>query len=264
MEVIKWYAKMDIPVEINDAHHWSLRDGSDVTAVIDAYLVAYNAKKLGVKRYISQFMFNTPRLTSGKMDLAKMLAKAELIDELEDDNFLYMKQVRAGLTHFSVDMDVAKGQLAAATILALPLRPQIIHVVSFSEADHAATPENVIESCRIVQGVLRNCWKDFPDMSLDPDVIKRKEYLKKEAKKSLEMIGHIFKDESDDPLSDPECLSNIVKLGILDAPHLKGNSEAKGLIKATPFNGGYDVLDENNQLIDYTKYIANLLPKKAK
>jgi hypothetical protein len=139
-EVIRWYAENGIPVEINDPHQWGLRETSDVITAVDGYLVAYNAKKLGVKTYIAQYMFNTPRLTSGKMDIAKMLAMSELINELEDDNFIHLKMVRAGLTHFSTDMDIAKGQLASSTLLALALKPQIIHVVSFSEASHAATP----------------------------------------------------------------------------------------------------------------------------
>ena len=163
-QVIKWYGERNIPVEINESHQWSLRECSDVMAVVDFYIAAYNAKKLGVKKYIAQFMFNTPRLTLGKADLAKMLAKKAMIDELEDENFVYLAQVRAGLTHFSIDMDVAKGQLAASTLLALALKPQIIHVVSFTEADHAATPEDVIESCKIVRGVLKNAGSRYDNL----------------------------------------------------------------------------------------------------
>ena len=59
-------------------------------------------------------------------------------------------------------MDVAKGQLAASTLLALALKPHIIRS-EFYKADHAATPDDVIESCKIVRGVLKNAWRDFPD-----------------------------------------------------------------------------------------------------
>jgi len=259
MEVIKWYADRDIPVEINDPHHWSLRDGSDVTAVVDAYLIAYNAKKLGVKKYVAQFMFNTPRQTSGTMDLAKMMAKAELISELEDENFIVLKQVRAGLTHFSIDLDVAKGQLAASTILQMALKPQIVHVVSYSEASHAATPENVIESCKIVKGVMKNTLIDFPNLALDPRVIERKEYLKREAKKAFNIISNIYGDEKEDPLSNPKILADIVQKGILDAPHLQGNSEALGKVKTMCINGGFDIIDSDGKQIDYSRYISGLL-----
>lgn len=258
-EVIRWYAERDIPVEINDAHHWSLRETSDVIAVVDSYLAAYNAKKLGVKKYIAQFMFNTPRMTWGKMDLAKMLAKVELLDELEDDNFVYLKQVRAGLTHFSIDMDVAKGQLAASTILGLALRPQIIHVVSFSEGDHAATPKDVIESCKIVRGVLRNAWQGFPDMTLDPEVQERKAYLVSEARKVIQLMQNYFDGQAEDPLSDAHCLAQMVKVGFLDAPHLKGNPAALGKMQTMPVAGGYDSVDDTGKILAEPERIARLL-----
>ncbi len=262
MDVIKWYANRDIPVEINDPHHWSLRDGSDVTAVVDAYLIAYNAKKLGVKKYVAQFMFNTPRQTSGKMDLAKMMAKSELISELEDENFIVLKQVRAGLTHFSIDLDIAKGQLAASTMLQMALKPQIVHVVSYSEASHAATPENVIESCKIVKGVLKNSLIDFPNLALDPRVIERKEYLKKEAKKAFNIISNIYNNQNSDPLTDPKILADIVQKGILDAPHLRGNSEALGRVKTMCIDGGFDIIDSDGKQIDFSNYISGLLEYK--
>ena len=254
-ETIKWYADHNIPVEINDSHHWSLRDAPDVMAVVDAYIAAYNAKKLGVKTYIAQYMFNTPRLTSGKMDLAKMLAKDELISELEDNDFSHLKQVRAGLTHFSIDQHMAKGQLAASIILSMAMKPQILHVVSFSEADHAAKPEDVIESVKIARGTLKNCLYDFPDLSLDPDVKRRKDDLVREARKIMMAMIEYGGDYSD-PLSSPEFLTNIVKTGLLDAPHLKGNLEAAGKIKTIPFNGAYEMVDENNKVVSVSEYIT--------
>ncbi len=265
MEAIKWYADRDIPVEINDPHHWSLRESADVTAVVDAYISAYNAKKLGVKKYIAQLMLNTPRLTSVKMDIAKMLAKIELINELVDDNFDVWKQVRAGLAHFSIDMDIAKGQLAASTLVALSLDPQIIHVVSFSEAHHAAKPEDVIESCKIVKGVLRNSWRGFPDLTIDPDVKKRKNYLVKEAKKAIQIMKKSFIHVSSDPLSDPFCLAKMVNLGMLDAPQLKGNPAALGKVKTMPVDGGYDIVDVNGNVLSLADYInKSLISNRAK
>ncbi|MGI6394834.1 MAG: methionine synthase [bacterium] len=261
--VIKWYADHNIPVEINDSHHWSLRDAPDVMAVVDAYISAYNAKKLGVKTYIAQFMFNTPRLTSGKMDLAKMMAKDELISELVDDNFSYLKQVRAGLTHFSIDQSMAKGQLAASSVLSMAMKPHILHVVSYSEADHAAKPSDVIESVKIVKGVLKNCMYDFPDFTIDPVVQKRKNNLIKDAKKVLGMMIEAG-SEFDDPLIVPEHLSMLVLLGFLDAPHLKGNPNAKGLIKTMPVNGGYEIVDENNKVISASEYVARIIEFKKK
>ncbi len=264
MASIRWYADRGIPVEVNESHHWSLRESSDTIAVADFYIAAYNAKKLGVQTYIAQLMFNTPRLTSAKMDLAKMLAKLELVSELEDDNFVCLKQVRAGLTHFSIDMNIAKGQLAASTLLSLAVKPQIIHVVSFSEADHAAKPEDVIESCKIVRGVLRNAWNGFPDLSIDPDVQERKKYLIQEAKILLRNIQERFSKISPDPLSDPICLAQIVKTGLLDAPHLLNNPAALGKIRTIPTNGGYDAVDKQGNILSEAQRITQLNANKNK
>jgi hypothetical protein len=259
MEVIRWYAERGIPVEVNDSHQWSLRDASDAIAVADFYLAAYNAKKLGVKTYIAQFMFNTPRLSSGKMDLAKMLAKWEMISRLEDDHFICLREVRAGLTHFSIDQDVAKGQLAASTLLAFALKPQILHVVSFSEADHAATADDVIESCKIVRGVVRNSWRGFPDLTLDKEVISRKNHLIKEAEVILNGIRSRFGSESDDPLSDPRSLVLAIESGILDAPQLKNNPIGLGRIRTMPVNGGYDAVDELGHILPERMRLQMLL-----
>jgi hypothetical protein len=259
MDVIRWYAERGIPVEVNDSHQWSLRETSDSIAVADFFLAAYNAKKLGVGTYIAQFMFNTPRLSSGKMDLAKMLAKWEMISQLEDDHFICVREVRAGLTHFSVDQDIAKGQLAASTLLAFALKPQILHVVSFSEADHAATSDDVIESCKIVRGVVKNAWRGFPDLTLDKDVITRKNHLIKEAQVILNEIRTRFGKDADDPLSDPRSLIQAVEYGILDAPQLKNNPIALGKIRTMPINGGYDAVDNEGKPIlekDRLKMIA--------
>lgn len=263
MDVIKWYAKRGIPVEINEAHQWSLRDTSDSIAVAIFFLAAYNAKKLGVKIYISQFMFNNPKLTSGKMDLAKMLAKLELISQLEDENFLCLREVRSGLTHFSIDQNIAKGQLASSILLALALKPQIIHVVSFSEADHAATADDVIESCKIVRGVLKNSLKDFPDMAHDKDVINRKNFLIKEAQEILNKIREVFSNEADDPLSDPHSLELAVKLGILDAPQLINNSIALGKIHTMVINGGINSVDNLGNVISESNRINLLLKNNS-
>ena len=48
LELIKWHAERNIPVECNEPHHWSLRDAHDVIPVAAAYIAAYNAKKAGV------------------------------------------------------------------------------------------------------------------------------------------------------------------------------------------------------------------------
>ena len=123
---------------------------------------------MGVKTYVAQYMFNTPNASSASMDLAKMFAKKKLIESLEDENFRVLTQVRAGLTSFPVDQYKAKGQLAYASFLGMALKPDIVHVVAYCEADHAAKPEDVIESCRIARQVIDKLIYGAPDFPLIP------------------------------------------------------------------------------------------------
>ena len=83
-ELMAWYGARGIPVELNEPHHWGMRDAPDVVFVVAAYLSAYNARAFGVHDYIAQMMFNSPPGLSDAMDLAKMLACLELIEPLAE------------------------------------------------------------------------------------------------------------------------------------------------------------------------------------
>lgn len=227
-DTIKWYAKKKIPVEVNESHQWSLRDAHVSLAVAMAYLSAYNARALGIKYYVSQYMFNTPPGTSPRMDLAKMLAKKEMIEHLQNSKFKVFTQVRTGLSSFSPDIDIAKGQLSASAILSLALKPHILHVIGFSEGHHAVTADELIESCRIIHGVLKNSLCDFLDTTLDTKVQQRKKELVKEAKILIKTIVSLKIKERESPLTNPGIIAKAIKIGLLDAPHLKGNKYAKG------------------------------------
>ena len=134
---------------------------------------------------------NTPPGTSAAMDLGKMLAKLELIESLVDHDFRVWRQVRAGLSSFPVDLGLAKGQLATSTLVSMNLKPHIVHVVGFCEGDHAATSEDVIESCKIARGVIRNCMHGMPDMTLSEEVQARKAQLLQETRALLEAIARL-------------------------------------------------------------------------
>jgi len=261
-ELMKWHAERDIPIEVNESHHWSLRDAHDTIAVAMAYLAAYNAKKMGVKTYIAQFMFNVPVDTHHGMDLAKMLAKVELIESLEDDNFKVFRQARAGLASLSADLDVAKGQLAASTYLAMSLKPHIIHVVGFCEADHAAKPEDVIESCKIVKGVIGSTLYGMADMKQDEAVQNRKNELVKEANVLLNTIKSLY-NESEDPWSDPAVIADAIKKGIIDAPHLRGNESAKGTLETKIVDGKCMAYSKNlGRVISEEERLSELMNPK--
>ena len=125
-------------------------------------------KRWGVKTYIAQYMFNTPNATTARMDLAKMFAKKKLIESLEDEEFPGTNPGKGRFNKFSVDLYKAKGQLAYSTFLGMALQPDIVHVVAFCEADHAAKPGDVIESCRIARQVIDNLIYGAPDFAADP------------------------------------------------------------------------------------------------
>ena len=257
--VMAWHGERNLPVEVNDPHHWSLRDAHDAIAVADAYLAAYNAKKMGVKDYIAQYMFNVPAHISPEKDLGKMLAKIELVESLVDDNFKVYRQARAGLASFPADLEQAKGQLAASAYLAMAIKPHIYHVVGFCEAHHAAEAEDVIESCKIVRGIIKNEFLGSIDLTKDENVQKRKEELIKEAKMILEGIKSLS-PEKEDPLSDPDTLVEAVRIGILDAPQLKGSEIAKGQLKTRMVSGALYAYDEKDgRIIPEKERIENIL-----
>lgn len=226
-ELIKWHVKRGIPVEINEPHHWGLRDAHDVMSVVMAYISAYNAKKLGVKEYIAQYMFNNPNGLSFSMDFARVLAMKELVESLHDDNFITYRETRAGLPLFNADMDVAKGQLAASTFMQMAIKPHIIHVVAYSEADHAASADDVIASCKIVKGVIRHSVSDSFSIDKDITIVNRKNELIKEAKTLIKFIEEKFSNY-DDPLTNSEVLATCIKEGYIDAVHILKNEKFKG------------------------------------
>ena len=259
-QAIQWHAERGMPVEVNEAHHWSLRDAPDSVAVAAAYLAAYNARQAGVRDYVAQFMFNTPPNTTASMDLGKMLAKLDLMRQLEGDSFRIWREVRAGLASFPVDLGQAKGQLATSTLVSMNLRPHIVHVVGYCEGDHIASAEDVIESCRIARGVIRNCLGGMPDMTKDESVQRRRRELVQDAEVLLQGIEELHKMRSEgvlrqsgrwgsheqpgpDAFTDASTLALAIEVGLLDAPHLKGNPNACGQVVTAMVGGACVAVD---------------------
>lgn len=242
-QAICWYGEQGIPVEINDSHQWSLRDGHDALAVAIAYLSAYNARALGVKKYVAQYMLNTPPDMSPAMDLAKMLAKIELIESLHNDRFTSFREIRTGLRGLMPDPDRARGYLAASLTIGMALRPHIIHVVGYCEAEHAATADVIIESCRITRGAIQLALSGLADVQADHAIIDRKKQLIEESQLIIDAICSLGDANTIDPLTDPHVLTQAVHRGILDTPHLCGFSVAAGRIVTMPVNGCYVAVD---------------------
>ena len=255
----RWHAKHDIPVELNEPHHWSLRGAHDTIAVAMAYLSAYNAKAAGVRHYVSQYMLNTPLGTSPKMDLAKMLAKIELVESLHDHSFTSIRQVRPGLFSYPPDLDMGKGQLASSIYTGMMLKPHIVHVVGFCEADHAAIAKDVIESCKIARRVIHDCLMGVPDPLQDRDILRRKEELVREAKILIRAIKSLDEGNSLLPLTNPDVYVKAVKMGVLDAPDLRNNSIAKGILKTRMIDGAcLSINPDSGEPIDETQRLEFL------
>lgn len=243
-QLMKWHAVRGIPVEVNEAHQWSLRRAPDSIAVAMEFLAAYNAKKMGVEHYVAQYMFNTPAGISPAMDLAKMLAKIEMVESLHDDSFRSYCQVRPGLLSFPADLDAARGQLVFAIILGLMLKPHIVHVVAYCEAQYAAGAKEIVESVKMVDHVIKEYQRGFPTEAVlsDSGVYRQKEKLKIEAMTILEAIKRRGKGY-DDPLTEPKVLAKAVEIGILDAPDLLVSEIAKGQIRTAIVDGSCVSID---------------------
>jgi len=239
---MRFHAEQDIPVEVNESHQWSLRESHDALAVAMAFLAAYNAKAQGVKRYVIQMMHNTPPSTSPAMDLAKMLAKLELIREIEGPEFTTWREVRAGIASLPPDFDEAKGHMAASAVYAMALNPHILHVVGFSEAYRVVDPKILVESCRIARGAVRLALLGAPNPLHDPAVVTRKAHLVSQARILLDGIHKLGPDRAD-PWSDPDVLARAIATGVLDAPHFRGNPHLCGRIVTACINGGWEAVE---------------------
>jgi methylmalonyl-CoA mutase cobalamin-binding subunit len=228
--VMAWYGERSIPVELNEPHHWGMRDAPDVICVVSAYLSAYNARACGVRDYIAQLMFNSPPGLSDVMDLAKMLACLEIVEPLAGPEFRIWRQTRTGLLSYPLDPDAARAHLAASVYLQMALKPHIVHVVGHTEAHHAATADDVIEACKLARRAIQNALHGQPDMTADPAVQARRDELMHEAWATLKAICSLADPDVADPFTDPATLARAVMAGILDAPHLRNNPFAHGQI----------------------------------
>jgi hypothetical protein len=258
-QVMAWYGAHNVPVELNEPHHWGMRDAPDVVFVVAAYLSAYNARESGVRDYIAQLMFNSPPGLSDAMDLAKMLACLELIAPLEGRDFRIWRQTRTGLLSYPLDGAAARAHLAASVYLQMALRPHIVHVVGHTEAHHAATAEDVIEACGLARRAIENALRGQPDMTADPAVQRRKQQLIEEAQVTLDAIRAVAEPGVADPLADPATLARAVTTGILDAPHLRNNRFALGQVQTRYVDSACVSVGAGSRPISETERLRTLL-----
>ncbi len=268
--VMKWYGEHNIPVELNEPHHWGMRDSSDVVFVVSAYLSAYNARAFGVKDYIAQLMFNSPPGLSDAMDLAKMLAVMDMVSPLArsgrgaggEGEFNIWKQTRIGLLSHPLDPEAARGHLAASTYLQMALKPDIYHIVGHTEAHHAATADDVIEASRIVRRAIDNAM-GAPDMTADKAITKRRKELVKEATLLLEAISSLARPEVADPFTDASTLTRAVTSGLMDAPQLRNNKFGRGIVRTSIVNGASVAVNSKGKPITEDKRLQPLINLKS-
>jgi hypothetical protein len=224
-----------------------------VTYIVSAVLAAKLAKSLGIRHLVLQNMLNTPKYTWGIQDLAKSRAMLRLVRELEDESFHVILQPRGGLDYFSPNLDKAKAQLAAVTAMMDdiepddPLSPQIIHVVSYSEASHLADPPVVNESIQITRWALEEYRRlrrkgQVDDMARHPNVIQRTETLAAQAGAVLGRIEALIPDTY-----TAEGLYQVFASGFLPVPYLwECRDEFRHAIawRTRPMRGAVQVVDE--------------------
>lgn len=258
-DVMRWYGARGIPVELNEPHHWGMRDAPDVVFAASAYLAAYNARACGVEDYIAQLMFNSPPGHSDAMDLAKMLAILELLEPLRSSNFRVWRQTRTGLLSYPLDPSAARAHLAASIYLQMAIKPHIVHVVGHTEAHHAATADDVIEACGLARRAIENALRGQPDMTSDPRVQQRVAVLVSETRVLLDAIADLAPPQVPDPLADPATLAQAVARGLLDAPQLRNNRFARGQIITRIINGACVAVDAQGQVLDERERIRLVL-----
>jgi len=257
-KVMAWYGNQGIPVELNEPHHWGMRDAPDIVFVVSAFLSAYNARAFGVRDYIAQLMFNSPPGLSDAMDLAKMLAVLDLIQPLSSQDFRIWRQTRTGLLSYPLDLTAARAHLATSIYLQMSLRPQIVHVVGHTEAQHAATASDVIEACGLARRSIENFMRGAPDMTADAAISARREELVAEARVTLDAIQSLAGEGVSDPWTDPATLTKSVAVGILDAPHLRNNPFARGRIQTRLINGACRAVDHLDQPVTEANRLSYL------
>lgn len=271
-ETIKYIATTGKPLEPNVPHHFSFRGGDDITYIISAYLAAKAAKKAGIKHLILQNMLNTPKYTWGYQDVAKGRVMLKLVRELEDDNFKISLQTRAGLDYLSPDLEKAKIQLAAVTALMDDIEPEndnspeIIHVVSYSEAVRLATPDVIKESIQITLTALQKYRKLrklglMEDMRYNANVQDRVNDMYDEAKEAIRLLeDHISN------LYSAEGLYRVFKEGFFPVPYML-DLERK-YFKATNYitalkDGGVRVVDKEGKIIRTTDRYKKIIDQNS-
>lgn len=232
---VRKLAHYGIPVEMNDPNQWASRWAHDAIIVAVYALTSNIMVKSSVKDIIHQFQFNKPRETGDFADLGKMTAAMHLSYEMRFNthaNTVGWKETTTSIDYLSPDLERAKFNLVRSTLLQLIINPDIIHLVSYCEANHVAKPADIIECSKLIRYTLRVFEKykyELRKYLNDPIVINRKTHLLNEARYLLLeisklsgkipegiSINSLYKTRPE--LAQPDVLIEAVKLGYISAP----------------------------------------------
>ena len=169
-------------------------------------------------------MLNTPKMISGIGDIAKFRVLLSLVDELKDDQFNIIPQPRAGLSYFSPNIDKAKIQLGSVSMLMTDLlerkSPEIIHVVSYSEAVELASPSIINKSSQITRRSIASYLSDRDAIDVfSPSAMSMVTNMHNQLfLQAKAMINHMERNFPN--LYSPEGYYNIYKAGYFPVPQL--------------------------------------------
>lgn len=244
---VRQLVKHNIPVEMNDPNQWSSRLAHDTIIVTSYALIASVMAVCGVKTMVFQMQFNKPKETGDYGDLAKMMAGMEIAQRLTSYVSPYIiRETRAGIEHLSPDMKTAKWQLARTTLLQMILNPQVIHIVSYCEANYAARPDDIIDSSRLIRRAIHIFRENKADIlsSIDWDIVNnRKQYLTSETEYLLQRIAELNPKYIPTPiehlaplLGNPDVISDSIEQKIMTSPGIVNKKyKANYLTKALKY-----------------------------
>jgi len=266
-DTLRYIATTNKPFEPNIPHHFAFRGSDDFSYVLSAYLTIKLAKKAGIPYVVVQTMLNTPKATWGVQDIAKTNALWKLIRPLEDATFKLIHQPRAGLDYFSPQLEKAKIQLSAVSALMTDLEPgqnkgpDIVHVVSYSEASHLAGPKEINESIQITQSSMLayRKAKQQGSISLQPfehDIQQRTNHLYKGVQYMMAVLEKHVPN-----LYSPNGFYLLFELGVFPVPYLwekRNEFEAAVKWQTAQINGGTFVIDEQQHIITVEERMARI------
>ncbi|HAP54998.1 MAG TPA: cobalamin-binding protein [Spirochaetaceae bacterium] len=263
---LRYIASTGKPFEPNVPHHFAFRGTDDLGYVISGYVAAKAAKLQGIGFLVLQVMLNTPKYLWGIQDLAKARVLLRLVRKLEGPGFKVYLQPRGGLDYFSPDAEKAKAQLAAVTAMMDDIEPgdssspQIIHVVSYSEAFRLADPEVMEESIKISLYALEEYRRlrargALDDMGKNEELAAREEELYRQAKAMIGAIETLIPDTY-----TPRGLYEMLKLGVFPLPWLTNLKDEfpNADIPTGLVQGGVKALDEKGSPLPVERRIETI------